>query len=373
MRRHLTLLLLIAISSSTPAQARGEEYCKLLMHGAAEYDAARYPQAETLLNQAVAQQPNNIVCRIERGRCLWRLGKFNQAISDFDTALKLHPNRNLTIQTLTFRVTANQSLKNWPAVISDCNKLLQLEEHDAFACAQRAMAYDRLGKRSLAQKDYDQCHRLVPRNKSYLAVQRLIDAEADVQDKFAAGIKYLDGHIRAHPYDADAYYTRAGLYSQLGKPKETMADYDASIKLSPVRFMVQYQRAKYLASQKLYKQAVEGFTDALEQAPGNDHVLLERAESYAKMGDYARSISDYSAMAALHPQEEDPLHFRARVYALDKQYERALSDYNTVIKLAPEQAANYKERADIYERLGRREMAVRDRKKAAELLAAPVN
>jgi len=370
-RRHL--LLLSALSLGAAAHGAGEEYCKPLMMGAEEYAQARYASAERWYNRALAEKPDNATALIERGRSLSAQKKYAAADADYSRALKHKLSHRLTVRALSFKASNGLEEKKWSQVVADCNQLLKLNPHDPTAFEKRGTAYEQMGRREQGKKDRAEALNIAPHSLAYKQVVNLLNAEGDVRPKFRQAILFLERHVAQHPYDSDAYFNLAGFYSQTGRTKDALNAYDKTVKYNPTRFASAYERAGFLASQKMYREAIQAYTESFELGPNNEHVLLDRAATYAKLKDYANSIKDYSVMVAKHPEEEDPLHFRARVYVLDKQYAKALADYNKVIELAPEQAANYSERSKILEALGKHDLALKDTKRAAELMAAPLN
>jgi tetratricopeptide (TPR) repeat protein len=345
---------------------------KYLMQGTAELDATHFQKGEELLSKAIETDPKSAVALVQRGRCYYRLEKFTHAISDFNRALALHPGLKLSIQALKYKTTSVECIKDWKQMLTDCNQLIKLNPYEPFAYSSRAKAYKNLGEEALSKKDLRTVQMLAPRNQAYWQATNMIKSESAGQSRFDAALRIMNQHLKGHPYDGEAYFQRAGINSQLGKMKETMADYDACIKYTPDRFLLNADRARFLTELKRYKEAIVGYTDALELAPGNDHLMLDRAACYMHLGDYANSIKDYTALSALHPDDEDPLHFRARVYVLTKQYTKALYDYDRVIYMAPDQAANYSERSKVYEKLGKHDLAVKDADKASALLNGPI-
>jgi tetratricopeptide (TPR) repeat protein len=367
------LMLLTAFSLSSAVFAAEQETAwKNLMLGAAENDAAHYTKGEGLLTKAILAQPNNPVALIQRGRCRWRQAKFGLSAADYTRAINLHPGRKLTIQALKFRATSDAALKKWRDCVADCNQLIKLNINDPFAYNRRGSAYEKLGQSELATRDAAASARIAPRSPAYRQATNLIKMDGGARSNLKRALDFLDRHLQNHPFDAEAYFERAGVNSQLGKSTETLADYDACVRLSPDRFSFNAERAKFLASMKRYKEAVSSFNDALLLAPGNDHLTLDRAGCYKDLGDYANSIKDYGALIELHPEDEDPLHYRARVYTLAKQYAKAINDYDRAIQLAPDQAGTYSERSKVYEKLGRHDLSVKDAQKASELLGAPI-
>ncbi len=373
-----TLILITALGLGVAGLARPslaeqvDPAWKYLMQGTAELDAAHYKQSEIILNKAVNADPKSAVALIQRGRCYNRLGKHALAEVDFSKALALHPGVKLTSQAWKNKISSFDAMNDWKQTIAEASNMIKLYPYDPMPYTARHNALEKLGEHALAKKDWQIIQRLAPRNPAFWQAATLIKSESGGPGRFEAALEILNRHLAAHPYDGEAYFQRASINAQLGHARQTLADYDACIKYSPDRFLLNADRARYLTQLKRFKEAILGFSDALQLSPGNDHLMLDRASCYLRLGDYQNSIKDYTALSALHPDDEDPVHYRARVYVLTKQYAKALTDYDRVIYMAPDQAANYSERSKLYEKLGKHELAVKDSEKAAQLLNGPI-
>ena len=64
---------------------------------------------------------------------------------------------------------------------------------------------------------------------------------------------------------------------------------------------------------------------------------------------------------------------RGSVYIGQREYERAIQDFNQAIKLIPESGYNFFSRGKAYERLGNKDQALSDFKKAYDLGVRDLN
>ena len=95
--------------------------------------------------------------------------------------------------------------------------------------------------------------------------------------------------------------------------------------------------------------------------------MFDRANLYFATRDYARAIADYSKIIELDDDSEDAYQKRGDCQFALGQYKKALDDYNLALKHEVDPTAeSYRARANVYEKLGKLELAAKDRKSAQE-------
>lgn len=143
-----------------------------------------------------------------------------------------------------------------------------------------------------------------------------------------------------------------------------------------------WEQAFLLRESKNYEKSLELFKKALAIPDKNKsrqaYILYQRGESLARLGRLDESLKDYNNCIKLNPGLADAYHMRANVYTMQKKYDLALADLAKVIDLnknstkigrdffAGHSAAAYEDRARIYDRLGKPELAAKERKERLE-------
>lgn len=124
-----------------------------------------------------------------------------------------------------------------------------------------------------------------------------------------------------------------------------------------------YYEARYQLNQEQYQKAIELFTKSL---PG-ESVLIEdnyyyRAKAYLELKQYKKALDDLSSCIKVAPKSPWAYYQRARVHHEMKNYHKEIDDLTTSINLDPEYTFAYRNRAEAYEKIGRKDLAKRDRK-----------
>ncbi len=106
----------------------------------------------------------------------------------------------------------------------------------------------------------------------------------------------------------------------------------------------------------------------VERLKGAVFQLCDAAINYAAKGQYDRAIALFSKALEINPRYAEAYNNRGIAYAKGKgQYEKALSDFLKAIEINPVNADIYDNRGITYERLGDKEKACSDWKKACQL------
>jgi tetratricopeptide (TPR) repeat protein len=182
---------------------------------------------------------------INRGDEKDDLGRYEEAIKDYDTAISLNPNDALTYNN---RGLAKDKQGRYQEAIKDYDTAISLNPNHAFAYNNRGGAQCDLGRYQEAIEDYDTAIRLIPNFAA--AYNNRGNAECDL-GRYQESIKDYDEAIRLNPNHADAYNDRGLAKAEQGIYPEAIKDYDEAIKLDP-SFSAAYNN-RNLALEKLQK------------------------------------------------------------------------------------------------------------------------
>ena len=81
-------------------------------------------------------------------------------------------------------------------------------------------------------------------------------------------VNYFTARLKDDNTDVDAYNRRAAAYRHLGKFDESLADFDAAIKLKPGLSHLHFNRGLLFVSHRDYDKAVASFGEAIRLRPG---------------------------------------------------------------------------------------------------------
>lgn len=188
---------------------------------------------------------------------------------------------------------------------------------------------------------------------------------------FLNGVKYTTKALSVKKPDLDALRERAGALSNLNREKEALADIDLYIKRNENRIrgriyqMVHMQRAAILENLKQYDKAVAAYR-ALLKRNYEDQVVFREVTCLRAMHKPDEALKSLNELIAHNKMDDTGYLNRARLYESLGKHKEAISDYSVSIDLASSTTA-LKERAAVYDKMGRKDLADRDRKEAERL------
>jgi tetratricopeptide (TPR) repeat protein len=325
--RLLLLLLLVltsAIWTKTSALADEREASLKATHGRAALLRGQYQEAERLLTEALdaaALSPAIQVPALDyRGVARWRLHKLNEAVDDFNAALKLAPEDAALYNN---RGNVLLELRNNAEAAKDFGQAIALAPTYGPAYNNRGNARFFLGDHSGAIADFTRAVALMPaspvpfngRGKAQLALKRPAGALRDFSRAIALSGRYGQAYanraaalVALHRFTdaindytlainfgtetAEVYLGRAAAYTSLNKPGKAFAD-------------LAMARERDLSLAAAAAEQTGSTQESTEQSPTADGPC--RAAD--RLGDGTR---DFPRVAdARHSAEQNPLLLRA--------------------------------------------------------------
>ena len=215
-----------------------------------KYDSSGYIN---LLNEAIQLNPNNDIAYNNRGVAYAELGRYEQAIQDFNKAIQLNPNYDAT--AYANRGLAYHDLGQNERAIQDLNKAISINPNDGAAYNGRGLAYSGLEQYERAIQDY---------NKA----------------------------IQLNPNDDMAYNNRGGAYRHLKQYDRAIQDYSKSIELDPNDYGAYYNRGWIYGSIGQYSKGILDATKAIQLNPNHFNSYVVRSFCYQQLGEMAKARAD---------------------------------------------------------------------------------
>ncbi len=243
------------------------------------------------------KQPKSPESCFSSGIARHKLGQYEAAISDFDTAIRLSPD---DADTYLNRGYAKGELGQYDAAISDYDTVIRLKPDYADAYLNRGVAKGKLGRYDAAISDFDAAIQLKPDfAKAY--VNR--GGAKGSLGQYEAAISDFDTAIRLSPDDADAYLNRGSAKGGLGQHFAAISDFDAAIRLRPDFAEAYLNRG--IAKGKLgqYEAAKADFDAALRLKPDFTEAYYNRGVAKRKLGQYDAAEADFDTAKRLNVEQ----------------------------------------------------------------------
>ena len=236
--------------------------------------------------------------------------------------------------------------------------------------------YDTLeGNDDAALKDLNRSIELgIDNEDAYRAVAAIYDTRKMPQK----AVEALTKGISVCKTTKNLYRARASLFVAMNQPEKAMADYDHLIEETPQYPRILVHRGQLHESLGNYDKALKDFADAARfdhdnvSVRGKPIALKLRASLLAKTGRHREALKVLDE-AQKDDRMDDELHrLKGDAHAALKEYDKAIEEYNWAIDLAPQfSRPAYEGRSKVYDKLGKKDLAEKDRQTAKNLKAAP--
>ena len=198
--------------------------------------------------------------------------------------------------------------------------------------------------------------------KPYCRMAECCDAKGD----FEAGVKYATKALSVKKPEYDALRERAGAYSNLKRDKEALVDIEAFLKKTPkIEKKHLVQRATILENLKQYDRALAEYRKLLK-VKYEDQVVYREVACLQGLHRPEEAIRSLNTLINHNKQDDSGYLTRARLFESLGKHKEAVDDYSKAFELQPSTNA-LKERATVYDKMGRKDLAEKDRQEAARL------
>lgn len=284
--------------------------------------------AEKDVSQSIEHNPFLTDAYELRGVIRQNQGKSEQALEDYEAALKMLPeNRSLLFN----KANVLSDLKRYDESLSTFDKLIKRFPRFENAYIGKARL---LLERNDTVEALNNVGKALELNRNSLNAH-LLEAEINMngdKEKRAMALNHMDEAIKLNPKNPGFFINRAYLRHKQDDYFGAMSDYDYAIQLDPDNFVAHYNRAMLCT----------------------------------EVRDFDKALADFNEVIRINPNEHRTLYNRAIVYREKQDYKNALADVTKVIESFPTLAAAYFLRYDIKRSMGDR-TAQRDLDKSLAL------
>ncbi|MBW4498707.1 MAG: tetratricopeptide repeat protein [Scytonema hyalinum WJT4-NPBG1] len=372
---------------------------------------------------------------LERGNQLWRLGRYEEAVTAFDAAIKLKPsfvylayygkglalddqrkyqeaqaaleaavryNPNFVIAWLYQSSVYRRSNQLDKALVA-INKAIQLQPKKSTLYNSKSGVLMLLKRYKEAETAINEAIRLHPRaaffntrghisseqKKWELALSDFNNALAinpqytyaynnrgniyKEQKKWELALSDFNNVIAINPQYADAYVNRGNLYKKLQKWDLALSDYNKALTINFLHAGAFFNRGILYHDQKKWDLALSDYNRAIAINPQYSFAYNNRGNLYKEQKKWDLALSDYNNAIAINPQYVKAYNNRGVLYANQKKWDLALSDYNNAITINPQYSDAYINRGILYYEQKKWDLALSDFNKAIAINPTDAN
>ncbi len=182
----------------------------------------------------------------------------------------------------------------------------------------------------------------------------------------SASIKYRRGN-----QNKNMFHLRSMMYSAKRQYPKAIEDMTAFINAAPDKYRAYAWRGTAYEQNHEMDKAIADYRTAFKKS-GNYEFRFYIARALQKMGRMNDAVAEMTAVVKQNPQEDEAWNRRAALYFDMAKYKEAIQDYTRALETSfGSNETIYRARARAYEKLGQKDLAQKDLKKAAELQKKP--
>ncbi len=277
-----------------------------------------------------------------------------QALAEANALVKIEPKSGRSYRN---RAWVLQAGKQYPAAIRDLDKCLEINRQDANAMAIRGMVFLDQGKPREALSQLKRATKETPWLHSVwtctaAAMAKSIDS--------AEAIEYASKGIELNPFSEYGYMTRGALYRDTGDWALALKDFSKAVDLGQIYALT--PKGEMLESVGRHAEAIETLTASIKVMPPPERPYVERATIFEKLNRMKEAEADYDkACEIAKGGSMTTLEHRGVFYYKIGKYQKAVDDLSIVLQQKPQTVRARQYRLEAYEKLGKKELAKRDR------------
>lgn len=309
--------------------------------------------AISIMNGAVKLKPDDKFLRYFRGIATMNDGKLDTAIDDFTFVMKHDP---VCLSVYYFRGDCYSRIHRMKDAIADYTKVLS--KHPYVVAISDTAETGRCKGRELT---YDEA--IVSPADVYL----LRAQQYNLLKQYDKALADFNKAVELAPSDARARMDRANLYMEMKNIPLALKDCNEIIVQQPKEIPFYELRAKIFEANKQPDRALFDLSKIIALSKTDPPAYLRRGQLYDRLGDYPKAIADYTVAADLNPSDDEAFRLRGGSYFKLGQYPQAINDYTEAISRNPHgNIQAYSLRAAAYDKVGKSDLAAKDRKTVEE-------
>ena len=326
-----------------------------------------------------------------RGVCYSNLNRHEEAIKDFDAALKLDPSNKTAI---SYRAASVGSTGDLEGSIEGFKRLLELNPEDYNALASIGTLLPSLGRFGEALPYLNRAIEIDSAEAGLFTARGICEYHTDESRKAIDDLKEALGrgfeNVLATYYLALAqecagertealetlskeitqrgdtgsdflYIARAKIHLTAGDYEKSVKDASEALRQLPDDDDVLVIRGTAFRMQKYYEEAIRDFSRVIKQSPKNTDALIKRGECFEQLEQAEAALADYSEYIEKEPKEITGYHFRSNILCALGRHQEAIDDLSELLRINPESHDAYLRRGEEWLSLGESKKAQVDK------------
>jgi tetratricopeptide (TPR) repeat protein len=220
---------------------------------------------------------------MEHGDNLFKLRKYEAAITSCDFALEIEPSNFIVWHK---RGNSLNELRRYEEAIASYDRALKIDSNNPNIWHERGNSLHQLGKYEEAIISFNRALKIDPNNSTTWCSR---GAPLHQLGKYEEAIISFNRALKIDPNNSSTWCSRGAPLHQLGKYEEAIISFDRALKIDPNNSTTWYWHGLLLDKLEKYEEAIDSFDRALKIDPNNSTVSKNRQIAINKLANYKKS------------------------------------------------------------------------------------
>lgn len=267
--------------------------------GTAAHRAGDYKKAESSFRQYIKLEPNNAEGHYRLGRALREQERFDEAIAEFNQAIRLNPKHSYAYNGLcTVFLYGQNKLDD---AVTACRQAIEIYPKNS-------EAYNNLGYALVEQQNLEE---------ALDAFRKAMQVASNNDQKYVA-------------YVGIAYILRLQ-----GREEEAITEYQKAIQLDPTDSTAYINLGHVLTDQNRLNEAINAYSQAIKLDPQDATSYYNLGRVYYLQKNYRQAIALYRRAIQIDPKNPYPHNGLGIIFIAQGNLEQAITELQTALKLDP--------------------------------------
>jgi tetratricopeptide (TPR) repeat protein len=248
-----------------------------------------------LWGNVVEGSPNKMRPRLKLGIAFTDQGRIDEAIREYQTAIKLKPD----FADAYFNLGAAYFAKNRiDEAINEYQSAIKLNSDYVKPHNNLGNAYIAQGRIDEAIREYQTALKLKP---DYVDAHYNLGLAYAAQGRIDEAINEFKISVQFKPDYADAHNNLGNAYTVQGRSAEAMIEYQTALKIDPGHAKAHYNLGNIYSEQGRIAEAINEYQSTLKLNPGHANAHYNLGVAYAAQGRSAEAIKEFKSALKLKP------------------------------------------------------------------------
>lgn len=286
--------------------------------------------AEQHFSQLLSRNPQDASSLVARGSIRFELNRPDEALVDFDKALKLSPNSPLILNNMGRAMRARGSLGESLGLFSEA---IRIDPKYTFAYHNRGLVYYELQEYQQAIQDFKKAIELNPNDPWFhINCGHAQHANQDVP----SALKSYQAAEKLNPKIPEIFIGRSHVFLELDDLPQALAASSKAVELAPADAVAQNSRGWIHFKNGSLDLAKADFDRAVELDREFPLPYSNRGITHTELRNFDAALQDFQRALELQPDSALVYFNRGNAYFHSEQWDLAKADYEKAGELAQE-------------------------------------